>query len=63
MIVVYAFQNGCELNFERGQAYIHYKKFYGIQNTYTRSMPPIIGSATAQRIIKKNSEAWGAFSS
>ena len=50
-----------ELNFERRQAYIHYKKFSWYPKHLYKKYAPIIGSATAQQIIRKNNEAWKSF--
>jgi len=48
-----------EVNFERRQACIHYRKF----DWYSRHFyaAPLIGSAAAQQIINKNNEAWRSF--
>jgi putative transposase len=48
-----------EVNFERRQAYIHYKRF-DPKHLYEK-YAPLIGSATAQQIINKNNEAWRSF--
>jgi len=50
-----------ELNFERRQAYIHYRKFKWYPKHLYRKYAPLIGSATAQQIINKNNEAWRSF--
>ena len=50
-----------ELNFERRQAYINYKKFEWYPKHLYRKYASLIGSATAQQIIKKNNEAWRSF--
>jgi len=50
-----------ELNFERRQAYIRYKKFSWYPKHLYRKYAPIIGSATAQQVINKNNEAWRSF--
>ncbi|MEM3065812.1 MAG: transposase [Nitrososphaerota archaeon] len=50
-----------ELNFERRQAYIRYKKFSWHPKHLYEKYAPIIGSATAQQIINKNNEAWRSF--
>ena len=50
-----------EVNFERRQAYIHYRKFKWYPKHLYRKYAPIIGSATAQQIINKNNEAWRSF--
>jgi len=50
-----------ELNFERRQAYIHYKKFPWYPKHLYVKYAPLIGSATAQQIINKNNEAWRSF--
>jgi len=50
-----------EVNYERRQAYIHYRKFSWYPKHLYEKYAPIIGSATAQQIINKNSEAWRSF--
>jgi len=50
-----------ELNFERRQAYTHYKKFEWYPKHLYRKYASIVGSATAQQIINKNNEAWKSF--
>jgi len=50
-----------ELNFERRQAYIHYKKFSWHPKHLYKKYARLIGSATAQQIIRKNNEAWRSF--
>ncbi|MCD6509165.1 MAG: transposase [Thermoprotei archaeon] len=50
-----------ELNFERRQAYIHYKKFEWHPKHLYRRYAPLVGSATAQQIIRKNNEVWRSF--
>ncbi|MCW4008567.1 MAG: transposase [Candidatus Bathyarchaeota archaeon] len=50
-----------EVNFERRQAYIHYKRFSWHPKPLYEKYAPIIGSATAQQIIRKNNEAWRSF--
>lgn len=50
-----------EVNFERRQAYIHYKKFEWYPKHLYRKYTPLIGSATAQQIINKDNEAWRSF--
>ncbi len=50
-----------EINFERRQAYIHYKKFEWYPKHLYKKYAPLIGSATAQQIINKNNEAWRSF--
>ncbi|MEM3563706.1 MAG: transposase [Candidatus Jordarchaeaceae archaeon] len=50
-----------EVNFERRQAYIHYKKFEWYPKHLYQKYAPIIGSATAQQIINRNNEAWRSF--
>ncbi|MGC8911953.1 MAG: hypothetical protein ACP5K8_07750 [Nitrososphaeria archaeon] len=50
-----------EVNFERRQAYISYKKFKWYPKHLYKKYAPLIGSATAQQIIKKNNEAWKSF--
>jgi len=47
-----------EVNFERRQAYIHYRRFEWYPKHLYRKYAPLIGSATAQQIINKNNEAW-----
>ena len=46
-----------EINYERRQAYIHYRRFLWYPKHLYRKYAPIIGSATAQQIINKNNEA------
>jgi len=50
-----------EVNFERRQAYIHYKHFKWYPKHLYEKYAPLIGSATAQQIINKNNEAWRSF--
>jgi putative transposase len=50
-----------EVNFERRQAYIHYRKFSWYPKDLYERYAPLIGSATAQQIINKNNEAWKSF--
>ena len=50
-----------ELNFERRQAYIYYRKFSWYPKHLYRKYAPLIGSATAQRVIRKSNEAWRSF--
>jgi len=50
-----------EVNFERRQAYIHYRKFSWYPKNLYRKYAPLIGSATAQQVINKNNEAWRSF--
>jgi len=50
-----------EVNYERRQAYIHYRKFSWYPKHLYEKYAPIIGSATAQQIINKDSEAWRSF--
>jgi len=50
-----------EVNFERRQAYIHYKHFKQYPKHLYEKYAPLIGSATAQQIINKNNEAWRSF--
>jgi len=50
-----------EVNFERRQAYIHYRKFSWYPKDLYERYAPLIGSATAQQIINKNNEAWRSF--
>jgi IS605 OrfB family transposase len=49
-----------ELNFERRQAYMRYRRFEYPKHLYEK-YAPLIGSATAQQIINKNNEAWRSF--
>jgi len=42
-----------ELNFERRQAYINYKKFSWYPKHLYKKYASIVGSATAQQIIKQ----------
>jgi putative transposase len=50
-----------EVNFERRQAYIHYKPIKWYPKQLYEKYASIIGSATAQQIINKNNEAWKSF--
>jgi len=52
-----------ELNSDRRHAYIHYKYFEWYPKQLYAKYAPLIGSATAQQIIKKknNNEAWRSF--
>jgi putative transposase len=50
-----------EVNFERRQAYINYKRIKWYPKHLYEKYAPVIGSATAQQIINKNSEAWKSF--
>ena len=50
-----------EVNFERRQAYIRYKRFKWYPKHLYEKYAPLIGSATAQQIINKNNEAWKSF--
>jgi len=50
-----------ELNFERRQAYIRYKKFSWYPKHLYKKYAPLVGSATAQQIVRKNNEAWRSF--
>jgi len=50
-----------EVNFERRQAYIRYKRFEWYPKHLYAKYAPLIGSATAQQIINKNNEAWRSF--
>jgi len=50
-----------EVNFERRQAYIHYKRFEWYPKHLYVKYAPLVGSATAQQIINKNNEAWKSF--
>ncbi|MBS7627562.1 transposase [Candidatus Bathyarchaeota archaeon] len=50
-----------EVNSERRQAYIRYKKFSWYPKHLYEKYAPLIGSATAQQIIRKNDEAWKSF--
>jgi putative transposase len=50
-----------EVNFERRQAYINYKRIKWYPKHLYKKYAPVIGSATAQQIINKNNEAWKSF--
>jgi putative transposase len=50
-----------EVNFERRQAYIRYRRFKWYPKHLYEKYAPLIGSATAQQIINKNNEAWRSF--
>ena len=50
-----------EVNFERRQAYIRYKRFEWYPKHLYAKYAPLIGSATAQQVINKNNEAWKSF--
>jgi putative transposase len=50
-----------EVNFERRQAYIRYRRFERYPKHLYEKYAPLIGSATAQQIINENSEAWRSF--
>ncbi len=50
-----------EVNFERRQAYVRYKKFSWYPKHLYEKYAPMVGSATAQQIINKNNEAWKSF--
>jgi len=50
-----------EVNFERRQAYIRYKRFEWYPKHLYEKYAPLIGSATAQQIINKDNEAWRSF--
>jgi len=50
-----------EVNFERRQGYIRYKRFGWYPKHLYEKYAPFIGSATAQQIINKNNEAWRSF--
>ena len=50
-----------EVNFDRRQAYIRYKRFEWYPKHLYEKYAPLIGSATAQQIINKNNEAWRSF--
>jgi putative transposase len=50
-----------EVNFERRQSYIRYKRFDWYPRQLYEKYAPLIGSATAQQIINKNNEAWRSF--
>ncbi len=50
-----------EVNFERRQAYIRYRRFEWYPKHLYEKYAPITGSATAQQIINKNNEAWRSF--
>jgi len=51
-----------ELNFERRQAYIHYRKSPCYSKHLYGKYSPSVGSATLQQIMNKNNEAWKSFS-
>jgi putative transposase len=50
-----------EVNFEKRQTYIRYKRFEWYPKHLYEKYAPFIGSATAQQIINKNNEAWRSF--
>jgi putative transposase len=50
-----------EVNFERRQAYIRYKRFKWYPKDLYEKYAPLIGSAAAQQTINKSSEAWKSF--
>ncbi|MGC9069647.1 MAG: RNA-guided endonuclease InsQ/TnpB family protein, partial [Thermoprotei archaeon] len=50
-----------EVNFERRQAYVRYKKFEWYPKHLYMKYAPLVGSATAQQVIRKNNEAWRSF--
>ena len=50
-----------EVNFERRQAYIHYKPIKWYPKHLYKKYAPLVGSAAAQQIINKNNEAWKSF--
>jgi putative transposase len=50
-----------EVNFDRRQAYIRYKRFEWYPKHLYEKYAPLIGSATAQQVINKNNEAWRGF--
>jgi putative transposase len=50
-----------EVNFERRQAYICYRRFEWYPKHLYAKYAPLIGSAAAQQIINKNNEAWRSF--
>ena len=50
-----------ELNFERRQVYMRYKKFDWYPKHLYKEYAPLVGSVADQRIIRKNNEAWRAF--
>jgi len=50
-----------EVNYERRQAYIRYKRFEWYPKHLYEKYAPLVGSATAQQIINKNNEAWRSF--
>ena len=50
-----------EVNYERREAYICYKRFCWYPKHLYRKYAPLIGSATAQQVINKNYEAWKGF--
>ena len=50
-----------EVNFERRQAYMYYRRFLWYPKHLYRRYKSLVGSATAQQIINKNNEAWRSF--
>ena len=50
-----------EVNFERRQAYIHYRRFEWCPRHLYGKYAPLVGSAAAQQIINENNEAWKSF--
>jgi len=50
-----------ELNFERRQAYIHYRKSPLYSKHLYGKYAPSVGPATLQQIMNKNNEAWKSF--
>ena len=50
-----------EVNFGRRQAYTRYKKFSWHPKHLYKKYAPLVGSATAQQVIRKNNEAWRSF--
>jgi len=49
-----------ELNYLRRQQYENYLKLDRSPQVYKKYVP-LVGSATAQQIVRKNNEAWRAF--
>jgi len=50
-----------EVNYERRQAYIRYKRFEWYPKHLYEKYAPLVGSAITQQIINKNNEAWRSF--
>ncbi|MBS7627750.1 hypothetical protein KEJ36_02880 [Candidatus Bathyarchaeota archaeon] len=49
------------MNFERRQAYIHYKGFEWYPKHLYEKYAPLVGSVIVQQIINKSNEAWRSF--